>query len=171
MEKLAKTPAPAELGLILSTVSFIATAHAGQLYGKMPYMFHPMEVAAKVEYASVDEYLAALLHDVIEDTEFTEAALRERFSDAVVDMVVLLTKDDTLDYRANIQRIIDSKNIGAMKVKLADNKVNLKGDKSDMSPERATKLNTRYEMSIAMLSQPLIAHRLKTQERDKGWRE
>lgn len=155
MKNLAAPPAPAEIVLISSTISFIAIAHQGQLYGKMPYMFHPMEVAAKVDNATVDEYLAGLLHDVIEDTVFNEEALRERFSDAVVDMVVLLTKDETLDYRGNIQRIIDSKNIGAMKVKLSDNKVNLNGDKSNMSLERALKLNTRYEMSIDMLTKAL----------------
>lgn len=140
---------------IVSTVSFISEAHRDQMYGNMPYMFHPMEVATMVSQATINQYLAALLHDVIEDTKFDEAALRERFDDAVVDMVVLLSKDNTLDYRGNIQRIIDSGNVGAMKVKLADNRVNRNGDKSEMDPKRAKKLNTRYDMSIEMLTAAL----------------
>lgn len=144
-----------EMLLIVATVSFISNAHRHQKYGDMPYMFHPMEVATMVDRATINEYLAALLHDVIEDTEFDEAALRERYDDAVVDMVVLLTKDDTLDYRGNIQRIIDSGNRGAMKVKLADNYVNFRGNKSNMNPDRAKKLNDRYYMSINMLETAL----------------
>ena len=144
-----------EVATTIDTISFIADAHRGQLYGNMPYMFHPMAVAAEVTNASVDEYLAALLHDVIEDTSFTGSDLRERYSNSVVDMVELLSKDDTLDYRGNIQRIIDSGNIGAMKVKLADNRVNYRSDKSDMDPARAKKLTDRYEMSINMLEEAL----------------
>lgn len=143
---------------IVETISFIDTAHEGQLYGDRPYVVHPIEVAAAVENPTVEEYCAALLHDVIEDTEFDEAALRLRYSDEIVDMVVLLTKDETLDYRDNIQRIIDSGNVGAMKVKLADNRVNRGGDKSKMDPRRAEKLNTRYDMSIEMLQAALMEH-------------
>lgn len=143
------------MAMIVATVSFISIAHRDQMYGDMPYMFHPMEVAQTVRAASVNEYLAALLHDVIEDTEFDEAALRSRYDDAVVDMVVLCSKDNTLDYRGNIQRIIDSGNIGAMKVKLADNRVNRSGDKSHMEDKRIAKLNDRYDMSIEMLEAAL----------------
>ena len=153
--------------LIPATVAFIQEAHAGQKYGNMPYFFHPVEVAEMAEnllvngdfghvHANVrDVVLAALLHDVIEDTEYTEADLRERFSPVVVDAVVLLTKDDNFDYRANIQRIVDSGNYVAMVVKLADNLVNNSGDKSAMAPARAAKLTERYTMSIGMLQQAL----------------
>jgi (p)ppGpp synthase/HD superfamily hydrolase len=136
-------------------LGFIESAHAGQLYGDQPYYTHPVAVANNLINASVYEYIAALLHDVIEDTAFTEANLRELFGDIVVDMVVLLTKDGTLNYRENIQRIIDSGNIGAMKVKLSDNEINITGDKSKMDPNRAQKLNTRYAMSIDMLEAAL----------------
>jgi hypothetical protein len=38
-----------------------------------------------------------------------------------------------------------------MKVKLSDNEINITGDKGNMDPVRAQKLNTRYAMSIDML--------------------
>jgi len=140
---------------ILATLVFIQEAHAGQKYGNMPYFYHPLEVADQLYHPTHAEYMAALMHDVIEDTDYTAADLLERYSQEVVDMVVLLTKDDTLDYKANIQRIIDSGNTGAMKAKLADNAVNLRGDKSQMNPARAAKLTARYKMSMEMLEAAL----------------
>lgn len=141
------------------TIEFIKEAHAGQLYGDQPYWTHPVAVALMLckthADATEDENMAALLHDVIEDTKWTEEMLRPIFGDAVIDMVVLLSKDETMDYRANIQRIIDSGNVGAMRVKLADNNVNISGDKSHMSAGRREKLMTRYQMSIEMLGEAL----------------
>jgi guanosine-3',5'-bis(diphosphate) 3'-pyrophosphohydrolase len=153
---------------VAAAIAFIQEAHAGQKYGSMPYFFHPIEVGAVAwTYATSLSYtpqqleiiiLAAFLHDIIEDTDYTEADLRERFGDDVVDAVVLLSKDSTLDYQGNIQRIIDSENIVAMIVKLADNRVNRSGNKSHMDPTRATKLNDRYDMSIDMLVDALTTH-------------
>jgi (p)ppGpp synthase/HD superfamily hydrolase len=136
-------------------LGFITSAHSGQMYGDQPYYTHPVAVANNLTNATEYEYIAALLHDVIEDTEFTEGNLRELFGDIIVDMVVLLTKDDTLGYWENIQRIIDSGNLSAMKVKLSDNEINISGDKSKMDPFRAVRLNTRYAMSIEMLETAL----------------
>jgi len=156
---------------VAATVAFIQEAHRGQMYGDMPYFFHPVEVADElIRIATLlttdsiiesampelhDVQLAALLHDVIEDTEYTAKQLRERFQNSVVDMVVLLSLNEGLVYRENIQRIIDSGNIGAMLVKLADNRVNRRSDKSKFNPEKAERLNARYDMSMEMLIEAL----------------
>lgn len=146
---------------VTATVAFIQEAHAGQKYNNMPYFFHPVEVAQMAEELATDAgldlemvnaaRLVALLHDVVEDTTYTEADLRERYDDEIVDAVMLLTLKDGVDYRDNIQRIIDSQNTLAMLVKLSDNFVNRRGDKSKFKPEKAARLNERYDMSIAML--------------------
>jgi (p)ppGpp synthase/HD superfamily hydrolase len=154
---------------IAATVAFIAEAHRGQKYGSMPYFFHPVEVAEMAEHIATEEAplgwrddrtvenvkLVALLHDVIEDTDYTAQDLRTRYSDTVVDAVVLLSHDTALEYLDNIQRIIDSGNKLAMMVKLADNRVNRRGDKSSFRPEKAARLNARYDASIALLT-PLV---------------
>lgn len=154
---------------VTATVAFIQEAHEGQKYGNMPYFFHPVEVAeeaeALAEYAAAaygtgvelinTARLVALLHDVVEDTAYTEADLRERYEGAVVDAVMLLTLNEGKDYRDNIQRIVDSGNTVAMLVKLADNRVNRRGDKSSFSAEKAQRLNDRYDMSIEMLTKAL----------------
>ena len=152
MENLKNTITPNDNVELMATIAFITDAHAGQKYGDLPYFFHPIEVARTIEDASVAEYLAGLLHDVVEDTEYTSANLRTRYSDEVMDMVDLLTKDDTMSYKENIERIINTGNVGAMKVKLADNRVNAGGDKSAMTAERRQRLTAKYEMSIAMLT-------------------
>jgi (p)ppGpp synthase/HD superfamily hydrolase len=153
---------------IPATIAFIQEAHAGQKYGTMPYFLHPVEVAAEANtiYDTLlttttlpdvtDVQVAALLHDVIEDTNYTAEMLRERFNDNVIAMVELLTKDETLSYAENIQRIQDSENVGAMIVKLADNRINRNGQKpSWMAPVRANRLNARYDASIIALTNTL----------------
>jgi len=148
---------------VTATVAFIQEAHKGQKYGNMPYFFHPVEVAAEAAFLANSIFnedfemvqavtLAALLHDVIEDTDYTEADLRERYSTNVVDAVVLLSLNENLEYLENIQRIVDSKNTIAMIVKLADNRVNRGGDKSKFKPEKAERLNARYDASMALLT-------------------
>ena len=50
-------------------------AHAGQVdKAGMPYIFHPYEVALQVQ--AEEEVCAALLHDVVEDTDWTMEDLR-----------------------------------------------------------------------------------------------
>lgn len=135
---------------LISAINFINKAHQGQKYGDLPYYTHPIEVAVLCD--TEVQKIAALLHDVLEDTTWTETQLREIFGDEVVDIVVLLTKDKTLTYRQNIEKIIHSGNTDAITVKLADNTVNFNGDKSQMNPDRAVKLMDRYQMSMEMLT-------------------
>jgi (p)ppGpp synthase/HD superfamily hydrolase len=81
-------------------------AHAGQVRngsGGMPYIEHPQAVAAVLAEHGFGEVVlaAALLHDVVEDSETTVAELRERFGDGVAGLVEALSDDESIaDYRA-----------------------------------------------------------------------
>ena len=92
-------------------------AHHGQVdKGGIPYIFHPFHLAEQM----TDEYTtcAALLHDVVEDTDVTLEALSAVFPAEVVEAVALLTHrpgDDYLQYVAAIRE-----NPIARAVKLAD---------------------------------------------------
>ena len=145
----------AELLRVAEALTFTKNAHEGQLYGNVPYWQHPVEVAGTIENPTVDEFIAALFHDVVEDTSWSLRDLAVTYPAEVVAMVELLTKDETMSYQENIQRIVDSGNVGAMKVKLADNRVNNSGDKSSMSEARRNRLNAQYAMSIDMLEAAL----------------
>ena len=66
-------------------------AHAGQVdKAGMPYIFHLYEVALQVQ--TEEEICAALLHDVVEDTEYTVEDIRDMFGDKIAQIVDGLTK-------------------------------------------------------------------------------
>ena len=76
--------------------------HAGQVRngsGGMPYVEHPVRVAALLDqHGYGEEVLAAgLLHDVIEDSDTTLEELREKFGDVVAGLVGSMTDDESID--------------------------------------------------------------------------
>jgi (p)ppGpp synthase/HD superfamily hydrolase len=93
-------------------------AHADQVdKGGAPYITHPDRVAAAVD--GEEAKMVALLHDVIEDSEWTLDQLRdEGFSEPVVNAVEALTHKDREDYFDAVRRA--KANPLARVVKLAD---------------------------------------------------
>ena len=88
--------------LVRSALEQARADHAGQTRngsGGMPYIEHPITVAARLEELGYrDEVLAAaLLHDVVEDSDRTLDELREKFGEDVAGMVGALTDDEALD--------------------------------------------------------------------------
>ena len=76
--------------------------HAGQTRngsGGMPYVEHPVLVAALLDEQGYGEEVlaAALLHDVVEDSETSLEELRELFGDEVAGMVGALTDDEAIE--------------------------------------------------------------------------
>ena len=93
-------------------------AHHGQLdKSGAPYIFHPIHLAEQMD----DEIscCAALLHDVVEDTDVTLDDLRKDFPEEVVEAVRLLTHLDGVPDEEYLLAIRE--NPIALKVKLADN--------------------------------------------------
>jgi hypothetical protein len=99
-------PAPAEaarsadIGRVFAALTFAARAHANQRRkgaAQEPYINHLIEVADLVREATggsdEDALVAALLHDVVEDTPATLGELAARFGDEVA-RVVAETSDD-----------------------------------------------------------------------------
>lgn len=93
-------------------------AHQGQ-QGKdgSPYVLHPIRLMLSLE--SNDARIAALLHDVVEDTPVTIDDLRSAgFSETVLEAIGLLTHLDFDDYDEYVEKL--SQNSVARQVKLAD---------------------------------------------------
>ncbi len=91
--------APADLERIRYAYETADEAHRGILRRSgEPYISHPLEVALLLADMRIDAdgIVAALLHDVVEDTDMTLDELRERFGRAVADIVDGVTKFDTL---------------------------------------------------------------------------
>lgn len=73
---------------------------------------------------------AAILHDILEDTETTERELRQHLpfsvlSEGVISSIKILTKDPDTSYEDYIKRIFDSNDPIAITVKRADMKDHL----------------------------------------------
>ena len=64
------------------------------------YIIHPLNVAYILAGVGLDEatICAALLHDVVEDTDATDADLRKDFGDEIADMVAGVTKLETMQF-------------------------------------------------------------------------
>jgi (p)ppGpp synthase/HD superfamily hydrolase len=99
------------------------TAHAGQKQKNgEPYALHPIRLALTLQ--DEPERIAAVLHDVVEDTFITLTALiDEGFSPEVIEAVRLLTKPKGADYDQYIVAI--AANPIARAVKLADLRDNM----------------------------------------------
>jgi (p)ppGpp synthase/HD superfamily hydrolase len=88
--------------LVRAALEKARSAHAGQVRNGssgMPYVEHPMAVAARLdEHGYGEEVLAAaLLHDVVEDSGTSLDEIREEFGEGVAGMVGALTDDEALD--------------------------------------------------------------------------
>ena len=95
-------------------------AHKGQrdLDGK-PVILHPLNVAMKGNNES--EIVAGLLHDVVEDTDYTfEDLLDAGISSKVVDALRLLSHEKGSEYMDYVRRIAQSRNPIAINVKCND---------------------------------------------------
>ena len=101
-------------------------AHKDQIdKSGMPYVFHPFHLAEQM--ADEKTTVVALLHDVIEDTEYTVDDLKSMgFSDDILSAIALMTHADGVPYMEYVARIKDDPIAKA--VKLADLRHN-----SDMS--------------------------------------
>ena len=118
----------------------------------MPYVFHPFHLAEQM----TDEIstVCALLHDVIEDTEYTFSDLSEMgFPDEVIEVLRLLTHEGDIPYMEYVEGI--SHNPIATRVKLADLRHNSDLTRIDEPDEWALKRNEKYLRAIELL---LSAH-------------
>ena len=99
------------------------SAHKGQLQKNgLPYILHPLSLMHTV--TSVEAKIAAVLHDVVEDTDWELTALEsEGFSPTVIEALNFLTHQSGDSYDAYIDKI--SGNDLAKEVKLADLKDNM----------------------------------------------
>ena len=124
-------------------------AHDGMYdRGGMPYIAHPLHVAEQM--TTEDSTVVALLHDVVEDTNYTMGDLmRLGFKQEVLDALALLTHDKDVPYLEYVAKLKDNRI--AREVKLADLKHN-----SDITRlPRVTREDLRrigkYKKAIALL--------------------
>lgn len=117
----------------------------------MPYVFHPFHLAEQM--SDENTTICALLHDVVEDTPYTLADLRQMgFPEAVLEALALLTHDPDVPYMDYVKEI--AKNPIAKAVKMADLRHN--SDLSRMEPQQidewVLRRNEKYHAALAYLA-------------------
>ncbi len=131
--------------------AFAKQKHAGQLRkdGK-PYITHPETVAAAFDYSA--EKVVAVLHDVLEDTDATEAEIRDLgCTDEMIEALRLLTHKEGVPYMDYVKAA--ATNPIARAVKLADLHHNLSTMDAIRDLSQSSALEKRYQEAIAYIEQ------------------
>jgi len=125
-----------DVRLIERAYEVAAQQHAGQVRKSGdPYITHPLAVATILAELGMNHetLCAALLHDTIEDTEYTLAELRREFGDDVATLVDGVTKLDKVKYGEAAQAetvrkmvVAMSRDIRVLVIKLADRLHNMR---------------------------------------------
>jgi len=120
----------ADLSLIERAYTVAEQAHRGQKRRSgEPYITHPVAVAQIIADLGIGAktIAAALLHDTVEDTEYTLDELRDQFGDEIAMLVDGVTKLDKVKYGDSAQAetvrkmiVAMSKDIRVLIIKLAD---------------------------------------------------
>ncbi|MFA4971216.1 MAG: HD domain-containing protein [bacterium] len=136
-------------------IRFATWKHAGQVdkVGK-PYILHPLRVMARVYPAGEAAMCAAVLHDVVEDCGVTRAQLEARFSEEVVEAVMLLSRPaagtpDRPTHADYVRAIAQSGSWIAVCVKRADLEDNLMRT-HELPPEQRG-ISKRYHQGMRIL--------------------
>jgi len=96
IEELVRSYLPgADIAVLEDAYTFAAAAHEGQMRKSgEPFVSHPLEVAGILAELHLDSatIVAAILHDVVEDSHVDIKEIRERFGDEVAGLVDGVTK-------------------------------------------------------------------------------
>jgi RelA/SpoT family (p)ppGpp synthetase len=129
---------PSDIGRIEEAYQFSDAAHQGQfrLSGD-PYISHPLAVAEIVADWQLDTQavMAALLHDVMEDTRTSKQQLSDRFGKPVAELVDGLSKLDKIEFQSqadaqaeNFRKMLlaMARDVRVILIKLADRLHNMR---------------------------------------------
>ena len=129
---------PENGGIVLKAYEYAKNAHANQKRASgEPYFIHPCAVADILMELGLDAatIAAALLHDVIEDTEATAEDIKAEFGDEVLDLVSGVTKLEKIVFKSkedaeaeNFRKIFVAmaKDMRVIIIKLADRLHNMR---------------------------------------------
>ena len=138
LENIKKIYDGADGEMLLKAYAYAEKAHENQKRASgEPYFIHPCAVANILMEMGLDASViaAALLHDVIEDTEATAEDIKREFGDEVLDLVSGVTKLEKIVFKSkedaeaeNFRRIFVAmaKDVRVIIIKLADRLHNMR---------------------------------------------
>ncbi len=156
-------------------------AHDGQMRSSGdPYITHPVAVAINLAKMHLDHetLMAALLHDVIEDTPTTEAELAEMFGNTVAELVEGVSKLDKLQFNnkeemqaENFRKMVMAmvQDIRVILIKLADRTHNMR-TLGSLRPDKRRRIARETLEIYAPIANRLGIHDIKNELESLGFK-
>lgn len=179
-EQLSSYLTQDQVAEISSAYLFAAKAHEGQQRSSgEPYISHPVEVARILASMHMDHQsiVAAILHDVIEDTHLDKIAVSEKFGDEVAELVDGVSKLDLIKFESraeaqaeNLRKMMlaMARDIRVILVKLADRLHNLRTLDS-LSPEKQRRIARETLEIYAPIASRLGMNNFRVEFEDLGF--
>lgn len=126
-------------------------AHEGQFdKARMPYIYHPIIVASWME--DEDTTVVALLHDVVEDTDYTIEKLREYgFTEQQLEAIDCITHKEDENYFDYVRRV--KNNQIAKTVKCGDLRHNMDLSRLDNPTQKDyDRVEKKYKRALRILN-------------------
>ena len=173
---------PAEQVAMVQQAYLLARdAHAPQSRSSgEPYITHPVAVTSILAEMRMDHetLMAALLHDVIEDTEYSKEDLEQRFGGTVAELVQGVSKLDKVKFKdikefevTNLQKMFMAmtQDIRVILIKLADRTHNMRTIGA-LKPEKRRRIAKETLELYAPIANRLGIHNIKNELEDWGFR-
>jgi (p)ppGpp synthase/HD superfamily hydrolase len=161
-----------DLPVTRRAVAFARERHSGQRREAdgAPFLLHPLEVASLLERESCsDEVIAAaVLHDVLEDTDVDQTELEAQFGTEVGRLVALVSDDPAIEAeeqrKDEVRERVRNAGSDALAVYAADKISKVRELRMlivrGLSPHEAEVKHRRYRESLSMLGSELGDSRL-----------
>ncbi|MBQ2838237.1 MAG: bifunctional (p)ppGpp synthetase/guanosine-3',5'-bis(diphosphate) 3'-pyrophosphohydrolase [Muribaculaceae bacterium] len=180
MDAIKRRTEPEDMQRIKDAFELAREAHKTQFRKSgEPYILHPIAVArivAEELELGANPIIAAFLHDVVEDTDFTLDDIRKRFGDDVAFLVGVVTKKKKDRYERskqvdNYQQILESVqfDVRALLIKLADRLHNMRTLDS-MRPDKQMKIAGETDYFYAPLANRLGLYHVKSELENLSFR-
>ncbi len=178
--KLSSYLDPVQVQDIISAYHFAFKCHEGQYrQSGEPYITHPLAVANILADMHLDHesLMAALLHDVIEDTDASKEELAQRFSPTVADLVDGVSKLSEIEFTSRAEQQAENfqkmtlamaKDIRVMLVKLADRLHNMR-TLQVLSPAKRRRIARETLEIYAPIAQRLGINDIKIEFEELGF--
>lgn len=173
---------PAEQVAMVQQAYILARdAHAPQTRSSgEPYITHPVAVGSILAEMRMDHetLMAALLHDVIEDTEYSKEDLEQRFGSTVAELVQGVSKLDKVKFKdikefevTNLQKMFMAmtQDIRVILIKLADRTHNMRTIGA-LKPEKRRRIAKETLELYAPIANRLGIHNIKNELENWGFR-
>ncbi len=179
-DKLSSYLQPAEVKKVLRAHKFAERSHDGQFrQSGEPYIIHPIAVASILADMHMDHesLMAALLHDVIEDTGTTKTQLSWRFGKTVSELVDGVSKLTEIEFASKAEQQAENfqkmtlamtRDIRVILVKLADRLHNMR-TLGVLRPEKRRRIARETLEIYAPLAQRLGMNDIRIEFEDLGF--